>query len=80
MPDNIGEYRIPLGIPEILTQGEDITLVTYGSCVRIAKDAIIQLTEVGISVELIDVQTLLPFDINETIVESVKKTGRIIFH
>ncbi len=79
MPDNIGEYRIPLGIPDILTQGKDITLVTYGSCVRIAEDAIIQLNEVGISVELIDVQTLLPFDINDTIVESVKKTGRVIF-
>lgn len=79
MPENIGEYRIPLGIPEILNQGKDITLVTYGSCVRIAEDAIIQLNEVGISVELIDVQTLLPFDINETIVESIKKTGRVIF-
>jgi 2-oxoisovalerate dehydrogenase E1 component len=78
-PDNIGEFRIPLGIPEILTHGEDITLVTYGSCVRIAEDAIKQLNEFSISVELIDVQTLLPFDINETIVESVKKTGRIIF-
>jgi pyruvate/2-oxoglutarate/acetoin dehydrogenase E1 component/TPP-dependent pyruvate/acetoin dehydrogenase alpha subunit len=78
-PDNIGDYRIPLGVPEILNVGDDITLVTYGSCVRIAEDAIIQLREVGISVELIDVQTLLPFDIYETIVESVKKTGRIIF-
>ncbi|MBN1599936.1 MAG: hypothetical protein JW894_16690 [Bacteroidales bacterium] len=79
LPENIGEFRIPLGVPEILQQGSDITLVTYGSCVRIAQDAVKQLKEVGISVELIDVRTLLPFDINETIVESVKKTNRILF-
>jgi 2-oxoisovalerate dehydrogenase E1 component len=78
-PDNIGEYRVPLGIPEILESGKDITLVTYGSCVRIARDAIAQLKEFGISVELIDVQTLLPFDINDMIVESVKKTSRVLF-
>ncbi|MBA7526309.1 1-deoxy-D-xylulose-5-phosphate synthase [subsurface metagenome] len=79
MPDNIGEYRIPLGIPEVLIEGTDITLVTYGSCVRIAADAVKQLKDFNISVELIDVQTLLPFDIKETIVESVKKTNRILF-
>jgi pyruvate/2-oxoglutarate/acetoin dehydrogenase E1 component len=79
MPENIGEYCIPLGIPEVLTEGTDITIVTYGSCVRIASDAVIQLKEFDISAELIDVQTLLPFDINETIVESVKKTNRILF-
>jgi pyruvate/2-oxoglutarate/acetoin dehydrogenase E1 component/TPP-dependent pyruvate/acetoin dehydrogenase alpha subunit len=79
MPQNIGECRIPLGEPEILQEGSDVTLVTYGSCVRIAEDAVKQLMEFGISVELIDVQTLLPFDINESIVESVKKTNRIIF-
>ena len=78
-PDNIGEYRIPLGVPEILERGNDITVVTYGSCVRIALDAVVQLKEFGISVELIDVQTLLPFDINEIIVESVKKTSRVLF-
>lgn len=78
-PDNIGEYRIPLGTPEIMESGKDITLVTYGSCVRIALDAIVQLKEFGISVELIDVQTLLPFDINEMIVESIKKTNRVLF-
>jgi 2-oxoisovalerate dehydrogenase E1 component len=78
-PENIGEFRVPLGIPEILQEGTDITLVTYGSCVRIAEDAVKQLTEFNISVELIDVQTLLPFDINETIVESVKKTNRVVF-
>lgn len=79
MPENIGEYCVPLGTPEILTEGTDITVVTYGSCVRIALDAIKQLKEFDISTELIDVQTLLPFDINETIVESVKKTNRILF-
>jgi 2-oxoisovalerate dehydrogenase E1 component len=78
-PDNIGEYKVPLGIPEILNEGNDITLVTYGSCVRIAQDAIKQLKEVGISVELIDVQTLLPFDINEIIVKSIRKTNRVLF-
>ena len=79
MPENIGEYQIPLGQPEILQEGTDVTLITYGSCVRIAEDAVKQLKEFDISVELIDVQTLLPFDINETIVESVKKTNRIVF-
>ncbi len=78
-PKNIGEYNVPLGIPETLEQGNDITLVTYGSCVRIAQDAIAQLSEFGISVELIDVQTLLPFDINHSITDSIKKTGRVLF-
>jgi len=78
-PKNIGEYRIPLGVPEILETGTDITLVTYGSCVRIAQDAVEQLKKFNISVELIDVQTLLPFDTNKIILESVKKTGKILF-
>jgi 2-oxoisovalerate dehydrogenase E1 component len=79
LPDNIGEYTVPLGKPEILRDGDDVTLVTYGSCVRIAEDAADQLKEYGISVELIDVQTLLPFDIDKTIVESLKKTNKIVF-
>jgi len=79
MPDNIGEYNVPLGVPEILEEGSDITLVTYGSCVRIAQDAISQLKEFDISIELIDVQTLLPFDIDNTILESIKKTGKVLF-
>lgn len=79
LPTNSGEYRVPLGIPEILQEGTDITLVTYGSCVRIAQDAIVQLEEFGVSVELIDVQTLLPFDIHHIISQSVQKTGRVIF-
>jgi pyruvate/2-oxoglutarate/acetoin dehydrogenase E1 component len=78
-PDNIGEYKIPLGIPEILKEGNDVTLVTYGSCVRIAQDAVEQLSEFGISVELIDVQTLLPFDLPNIVLESIKKTSRVVF-
>ncbi|MBE0641478.1 MAG: transketolase [Bacteroidales bacterium] len=78
-PDNLGEFRVPLGVPEVLREGHDITLVTYGSCVRIAQDAADQLTEFGISVELIDVQSLLPFDIHHSIIASLRKTNRIIF-
>jgi 2-oxoisovalerate dehydrogenase E1 component len=78
MPENIGEFTVPLGVPEILKEGKDLTLVTYGSCVRIAEEAIAQLEETGISVELIDVQTLIPFDINHIIVESVKKTNKLV--
>ena len=79
LPTNIGEYKIALGIPETLIAGTDVTLVTYGSSVRIAQDAIKQLEEHGISVELIDVQTLLPFDIHHKIVDSLKKTNRVVF-
>jgi pyruvate/2-oxoglutarate/acetoin dehydrogenase E1 component/TPP-dependent pyruvate/acetoin dehydrogenase alpha subunit len=78
-PINLGEFCIPLGVPDVLCEGTDVTLVTYGSCVRIAQDAIEQLEQVGISVELIDVQTLLPFDVNGVILESVKKTNRVVF-
>lgn len=79
LPTNIGEYKIALGIPETLIAGTDVTLVTYGSSIRIAQDAIKQLEEHGISVELIDVQTLLPFDIHHKIVDSLKKTNRVVF-
>jgi pyruvate/2-oxoglutarate/acetoin dehydrogenase E1 component len=78
MPENIGEFTVPVGVPEILQSGSDLTLVTFGSCVRIAQDAIKQLEECGISVELIDVQSLLPFDVHHSIVESVKKTNRLV--
>jgi 2-oxoisovalerate dehydrogenase E1 component len=78
-PDNIGEYRIPLGIPEIMTKGTDITLLTYGSSVKIAIEAVKQLALHGISVELIDAQTLVPFDINKVVLQSLKKTGKILF-
>ena len=79
MPENIGEYRIPLGRPEILREGHDITLVTYGSCVRIAQEAAGRLQDFDISVELIDVQTLIPFDLEGVILQSVKKTNRVLF-
>lgn len=78
-PENMGEFRIPLGQPEILETGKDVTLVTYGSCVRIGQDAVKQLREYSISVELIDVQTLLPFDVDHQIKESLKKTNKIVF-
>ncbi len=79
MPDNIGNYRVPIGIPEVLEPGTDLTLVTYGSCVRIAQEAVAQLKEFRISVELIDVQSLLPFDRNHDIVKSLIKTNKIVF-
>lgn len=79
MPDNIGEYTIPLGVPDVLRTGTDITIVTYGSCTRIVMSATELLDEHGISVEVIDVQTLLPFDLEHRIVESLKKTNRILF-
>lgn len=79
MPDNIGEYTVPLGIPEVLRQGNDLTLVTYGSNIRVALEGLKLLEKTGISIELIDVQTLLPFDLEHSIVESLKKTNRIIF-
>lgn len=79
LPENIGEFTVPLGEPEVLNEGTDCTLVTYGAMCRIAMDASKQLASVGISLEVIDVQTLLPFDIHHTIVESLKKTNRVIF-
>lgn len=79
MPENIGEMTEPLGVPEIIREGEDVTVVTYGSMCRIIMDAADQLEKVGISCEVIDVQTLLPFDKHHSIVESLKKTGRIVF-
>jgi 2-oxoisovalerate dehydrogenase E1 component len=79
LPDNLGEFKIELGIPEILLEGRDLTLVTYGSTVRIAAEAVKQLEAHGISVELIDVQTLVPFDRKKMILNSIKKTGRVLF-
>ena len=80
MPSNMGEYSIPLGVPEILKEGSDITLVTYGACCKIALEAAEQLSTLHINVEVIDVQTLLPFDRTGTIVHSLKKTNRILFY
>lgn len=79
MPLNPGDFTVPLGVPEIIREGKDVTLVTYGSCVRIAQEAIIGLTKMGIDVELVDVQTLLPFDIHGIIGQSIRKTNRVIF-
>jgi pyruvate/2-oxoglutarate/acetoin dehydrogenase E1 component len=79
MPDNIGAFTVPLGMAEVLHTGTDITIVTYGSCVRIAQEAIVHLEKFNISVELIDIQTLIPFDLEHTIVQSLKKTNRILF-
>ena len=79
MPDNIGEYTVSLGKVDFLQKGTDVTLVTYGSCVRIAQAGIELLKQKGISVELIDVQTLLPFDLDSQIVQSLQKTNRIVF-
>jgi pyruvate/2-oxoglutarate/acetoin dehydrogenase E1 component/TPP-dependent pyruvate/acetoin dehydrogenase alpha subunit len=78
MPLNIGEITVPLGVPEILKEGADITIVTYGSMCRIVMEAAEELTEVGINCEVIDVQTLLPFDIHHLIAKSVRKTNRLL--
>lgn len=78
MPKNVGTFTVPLGVPEILRYGTDITLVTYGSCCKLALQAVDMLNEVGISVELIDAQTLLPFDTNGVISNSIKNTNRFV--
>ena len=77
-PENFGEYKVALGFPEILIEGKDVTLVTYGSSVKIALEAIKMLEKTNISVELIDLQTLIPFDIKKMIVKSLEKTNRIV--
>jgi 2-oxoisovalerate dehydrogenase E1 component len=79
MPSNIGEFTVPLGKPEIIKEGTDLTIVTYGACVRVAQEAAAQLKDFEIDVEIIDVQSLLPFDIDHTIVESLKKTSKVLF-
>jgi pyruvate/2-oxoglutarate/acetoin dehydrogenase E1 component len=78
LPQNIGTFTVPIGIPEILREGSDVSLVTYGSCVRIAEVAANELAKHGISVELIDVQTLLPFDIHQMIKISLQKTNTLV--
>jgi len=79
LPSNLLEFRVPLGIPEIVKEGHDITVVTYGSTLRIVLEAAQILEKFGISCEVVDVQTLLPFDIHHTILDSLKKTNRIVF-
>jgi pyruvate/2-oxoglutarate/acetoin dehydrogenase E1 component/TPP-dependent pyruvate/acetoin dehydrogenase alpha subunit len=79
LPDNVGEFTVPLGIPEVIRPGVDISVVTYGATCRIVLKAAERLNQIGIDTEVIDVQSLLPFDIHAAILESLKKTGHILF-
>ncbi|MBX0332919.1 transketolase [Pontibacter sp. HSC-14F20] len=79
IPGNVGEFTVPLGKPEVLKEGDDITIVTYGSMCRIVMEAVRQLEEFGISAEVIDVQSLLPFDLEHIITDSIRKTNRVLF-
>jgi pyruvate/2-oxoglutarate/acetoin dehydrogenase E1 component/TPP-dependent pyruvate/acetoin dehydrogenase alpha subunit len=79
LPANLLEFTVPLGVPEIVREGADVTIVSYGSTLRIVMESAQQLSKTGIDCEVIDVQTLLPFDINHKIIESLKKTNRIVF-
>jgi pyruvate/2-oxoglutarate/acetoin dehydrogenase E1 component/TPP-dependent pyruvate/acetoin dehydrogenase alpha subunit len=79
LPENIGEFTVSLGVPEVIRPGTDVTIVTYGACCRIALEAAEKLSAVGIDAEVIDIQTLLPFDQHGRILESLKKTSRILF-
>ncbi|MEZ4963814.1 MAG: thiamine pyrophosphate-dependent enzyme [Saprospiraceae bacterium] len=79
LPDNVGTFTVPLGVPEVLRTGTDITIITYGACVRVAEEACEKLEDAGVSAELVDIQTLLPFDLPNICVESLKKTNRVIF-
>ena len=79
LPENLGEFKVPLGVPEVMVEGTDVTLVTYAWNVNHAVKAAELLKTKNISVDVIDVQTLLPFDVNHRILESIKKTGKVIF-
>ncbi len=79
LPENVGEFTVPIGVPELLRDGSDVTVVTYGACCRVALNAAQKLHQVGIETEVIDVQSLLPFDRYGRILESLKKTSRILF-
>jgi len=79
LPNNLGKFTTPVGIPEITKEGNDITIVTYGSTWRLVSEAAKELEKVEISCEVIDIQSLLPFDINHSIVESLKKTNKVMF-
>lgn len=78
LPSNLGEFTVPIGIPEIVREGKDLTLVSYGSTFHICKQAAERLYELGIDVEMVDARTLLPFDREHRIVESLKKTNRLL--
>jgi pyruvate/2-oxoglutarate/acetoin dehydrogenase E1 component len=77
-PANLGEFKIPLGKVDVLKNGTDLTVVTYGSMVRMVEESAKQLLELGISIEVIDIQTMLPFDLDHDILESIKKTNRLL--
>ena len=79
LPTNLGEFQVELGVPEIVKEGTDVTVVSYGSTCNLAEEAVAQLAKEGISVELIDVRTLMPFDKNGMIGQSIKKTNRVVF-
>ena len=79
IPENIAEFTVPLGVPEIIRAGTDVTVVTYGACCPIAQEAAGQLQTFGIEMELIDVRTLIPFDVHGVIFDSLRKTNRILF-
>lgn len=79
LPDNIEEFTVPVGVPEVLREGGDLTVITYGPLCRIANEAANVLSELGVQIELIDVQSLMPFDLHGRIVESIKKTNRVLF-
>ena len=78
LPNNIGKFKTPIGVVETIREGEDITLVSYGSTLRLVEQAAKELQEVGIDAEIIDVQSLLPFDLNHDIVKSIAKTNRVM--
>jgi pyruvate/2-oxoglutarate/acetoin dehydrogenase E1 component len=78
IPDNLGEFCTPIGIVEMIKEGNDITIVSYGSTLRIVNEAVQELLEVGNHAEVIDAQTLLPFDIEHEVLESLKKTSRLL--
>jgi pyruvate/2-oxoglutarate/acetoin dehydrogenase E1 component len=79
LPSNLIDFRVALGVPEIIREGDDITIVSYGSTLRIIAEAAEQLSEMNIACEIVDVQTLLPFDLHHIILESLRKTSRILF-
>ena len=79
LPNNLDKVRVEFGVPEVLIKGNDITIVTYGSMCRIVSEVAVQLSQIGISCEVIDVRTLLPFDKKGIILESIKKTNRVVF-
>ncbi|MEP6751498.1 MAG: thiamine pyrophosphate-dependent enzyme [Candidatus Dormiibacterota bacterium] len=79
VPDNVGEFTVPLGVPEVLREGTDVTVVTYGALCAIALEAAATLQDLGVSAEVIDVQTLNPFDVNQSIVSSLEKTHAVLF-